>query len=105
MKILSAQIILAKGRSPYKAEMVVEKGDLIESCVICGGDIYKDADIDLLVKGCFINDCEYSIKDCESVTPPCPVIASCVIKDCKLPHCCYVGCVFESAGVGSTVLK
>ena len=61
MEIHSAHIIFAEGATSSKGGMAVERGDIIASCEIEGGEIYNAKDIDIVFKDCFIENCKYTI--------------------------------------------
>jgi hypothetical protein len=76
----------------------VENGDRIEYCNIYGGEIRKAEDDDIIFKECDIIDCGYSIKEFEGASPRCPIVDSCRITNCKLPHAYYFNCFFRNNG-------
>ena len=98
MQIHSACIIFGKGDKHPKGGLAIEKEDLIESCVINGGEIGKEANTDVLFESCYIENCEYTIKNLEGQLPVCALIVRCTIRNCTLPHCYYSGCRFKSEG-------
>ena len=101
MKIKNAHITFAKGNKSTKAGMILEQYDLVESCEIDRGKIKRingEENTDILFKSCFIENCEYMIKDFKDVILPCPIVNNCIIKNCKLLSGYYVNCVFEKNG-------
>lgn len=98
MKINVAHITFAKGDNPTKAGMILERDDLVQSCEIDGGEIKRinrEENTDLLFKSCSIKNCEYKIKEFKGAIPPCPIVDSCIIKNCKLPNTYYLDCYFK----------
>ena len=98
MKIKDAHITFAEGDKPIKACMILERDDIVESCEIDGGEINKmdrEENTDILFKSCYIENCEYTIKELKERISPCPIVDSCIIKNCKLPTAYYVNCTFE----------
>lgn len=98
MKIRDAYITFAKGDRPIKAGMILEKDDLVESCEIDGGRIEKinrEENTNILFNSCYIENCEYTIKELKEEISPCSIVDSCIIKNCKLPTAYYVNCTFE----------
>lgn len=93
MKIANAAIIFTKEDTPMpKVIALDDEKDLLTDCNIRGGQI--TCENDMLFKNCVIVNCEYKIKDWKPPILPCPVVDSCRITDCKLPHTYYWDCYF-----------